>query len=90
MRSCDGCCRCTATEHLGPYWIDATDPGAVSGLTSTSHAVGAPSNDPTVDLSWTAAPDNISADLKDGVLELRLPKKEAPSPKQISVSVGKK
>ena len=26
----------------------------------------------------------------DGVLELRLPKKEAPSPKQISVSVGNK
>ena len=41
-------------------------------------------------LPETVDADSISADLKDGVLELRLPKKEAPSPKQISVNVGKK
>jgi HSP20 family protein len=41
-------------------------------------------------LPETVDTDGISADLKDGVLELKLPKKEAPTPKQISVSVGKK
>ena len=41
-------------------------------------------------LPETVDSDNISADLKDGVLELRLPKKEAPSPKHISVKVGTK
>ncbi|MGB5192707.1 MAG: Hsp20/alpha crystallin family protein [Polyangiales bacterium] len=41
-------------------------------------------------LPETVDTDSISADLKDGVLELRLPKKEAPTPKQISVNVGKK
>jgi HSP20 family protein len=40
-------------------------------------------------LPETVDTENISADLKDGVLELRLPKKEAPSPKKISVNVGK-
>ncbi len=40
-------------------------------------------------LPETVDTDSISADLKDGVLELRLPKKEAPTPKQISVNVGK-
>jgi len=41
-------------------------------------------------LPETVDTENISADLRNGVLELRLPKKEAPTPKQISVSVGKK
>lgn len=36
-------------------------------------------------LPETVDADNISADLKDGVLALRLPKKEAPSPRRIAV-----
>ena len=36
----------------------------------------------------TVDTDNVSADLKDGVLELRLPKKEAPTPRKIAVNVG--
>ncbi len=36
-------------------------------------------------LPETVDADNISADLKDGVLALRLPKKEAPSPRTIAV-----
>ena len=37
-------------------------------------------------LPETVDADSISADLKDGVLELRLPKKEAPTPRKISVN----
>lgn len=37
-------------------------------------------------LPETVDSDNISADLKNGVLELRLPKKEAPKPKSIAVN----
>ena len=40
-------------------------------------------------LPETVDTENIRADLKDGVLELRLPKKAAPSPRNISVNVGK-
>ena len=39
-------------------------------------------------LPETVDTDNVSADLKDGVLELRLPKKEAPSPRKIAVKAG--
>jgi HSP20 family protein len=40
-------------------------------------------------LPETVDAENISADLKDGVLELRLPKKEAPTPRKISVNASK-
>ena len=40
-------------------------------------------------LPETVDADNVSADLKDGVLELRLPKKEAPTPRKISVKKKK-
>ncbi len=40
-------------------------------------------------LPETVDADNISADLKDGVLELRLPKKEAPTPRKIAVNASK-
>jgi len=40
-------------------------------------------------LPETVDAEHISADLKNGVLALRLPKKEAPSPRRISVKAGK-
>jgi len=40
-------------------------------------------------LPETVDADSVSADLKDGVLELRLPKKEAPTPRKISVNKTK-
>ena len=40
-------------------------------------------------LPETVDTDNISADLKEGVLALRLPKKEAPTPRSISVNATK-
>jgi len=39
-------------------------------------------------LPETVDTENIRADLKNGVLELKLPKKEVPTPKSISVNVG--
>ena len=40
-------------------------------------------------LPETVDTENIGADLKDGVLALRLPKKEAPTPRKISVKASK-
>jgi len=40
-------------------------------------------------LPETVDTENISADLKEGVLALRLPKKEAPTPRKISVKPTK-
>jgi HSP20 family protein len=40
-------------------------------------------------LPETVDTENISADLKEGVLALRLPKKEAPTPRKISVKATK-
>ena len=41
-------------------------------------------------LPETVDTDSISADLRNGVLSLRLPKKEAPTPRSIAVNVAKK
>lgn len=46
------------TAKNNGYEIDAEDPGIVGTLVSPSH--GAPSADPTVDLTWTRAPDDCS------------------------------
>ena len=40
-------------------------------------------------LPETVDADDISADLKDGVLALRLPKKDAPTPRSIAVKAAK-
>ncbi|MCH2134931.1 MAG: S8 family serine peptidase, partial [Phycisphaerales bacterium] len=40
--------------------VDGTQPGAVSGLTSSSHTPGVWSNDPTITWTWTAASDALS------------------------------
>lgn len=41
----------------GPFYFDDVDPGAVTNLTSTSHTPSVWSTDPTIDFTWTAAPD---------------------------------
>ncbi len=60
VRARDAAGNCGATVHLGPFWIDTVAPGTVSGLVSTDHAVGLPSIDPTIAMSWTAATDDRS------------------------------
>ena len=47
-------------ESYGPMKVDLTQPDAVTLLTSSSHAPGVPSSNPTVNLSWTTASDNLS------------------------------
>ena len=41
-------------------------------------------------LPETVDAENIGADLNNGVLELKLPKKEAPTPRKIDINVAKK
>jgi len=40
--------------ELGPFWIDTSGPGSVTGLGSPSHVVGVWSNDNTIEAEWTA------------------------------------
>lgn len=61
LRTCDAAANCTAVAvHLGPFLVDQTAPGTVSGLTSPSHSVGVSSADPTIDVTWSAATDASS------------------------------
>lgn len=57
LRTCDRAGNCSDALHRGPYWIDATPPGAPGNLTSTSHTPGVPSSDTTVDVTWSPAAD---------------------------------
>ena len=50
----------SARVMSGPYRIDATLPGLATNLTSTSHQIAVWSNDNTIDMTWTAATDNLS------------------------------
>lgn len=55
--------------QAGPFWIDTTEPGLVTGLHSTSHSVGGWSYDNTIDFAWTAATDNLSGIDGYGILQ---------------------
>lgn len=46
--------------HLGPFWIDITEPDNPTSLTSTSHTLSEWSNDSTVDIGWSGASDGQS------------------------------
>jgi hypothetical protein len=56
LRTGDNAGNWSAPVHLGPFWIDATAP-ANPTLSSPSHAVGAWSNDSTVDVTWSGPND---------------------------------
>jgi hypothetical protein len=60
LRTCDAAGNCAAAEHLGPFWVDATAPSAVSNLSSTSHSEESPSSETSIDIEWVAAIDNLS------------------------------
>ncbi|MEM7479610.1 MAG: beta-propeller fold lactonase family protein [Acidobacteriota bacterium] len=60
LRTCDFGANCTSAIHRGPYRIDATLPTAPADLASASHGGGAPVADDTIDVTWTAATDNLS------------------------------
>ncbi len=59
LRACDVAGNCASAQHLGPFWIDATGPTAVTDLISTSHLVDLPADDVTIDVQWTAATDEF-------------------------------
>lgn len=60
LRTCDLAGNCTATVHAGPFWIDTTAPSAPGTVSSISHGDGLPKSNPTVDISWGAASDDLS------------------------------
>ncbi len=65
LRACDLAGNCSLTQHLGPFFIDSTPPVNPLAILSTSHQVAPFLNtDRTIDMSWSAASDNLS--LVDG------------------------
>jgi hypothetical protein len=60
LSTCDAVGNCTATVHRGPYGIDTAAPSTPAGVVSTSHTVGAPSADATIDTEWDASSDATS------------------------------
>ncbi len=61
LRTCDLAGNCSLTQHLGPYFIDSTVPGNPLAILSTSHQLAPFLNtDRTIDMSWSAAGDNLS------------------------------
>ncbi len=55
LRTCDHSNNCSVTEHVGPYWIDTVPPEDVS-ITASSHTVGVPSYDDTIQMWWSDPP----------------------------------
>ncbi len=61
LRACDLAGNCSLTQHLGPFFIDSTVPGNPAAILSTSHLLAPALNtDRTIDMSWSAASDNLS------------------------------
>lgn len=57
LRVCDEAGNCGAPLHAGPYGLDQQAPSALSGLTSTTHAVGVPSNVAVIATTWDPGSD---------------------------------
>jgi parallel beta-helix repeat protein len=57
IRAVDNAGNWGATEHYGPFYIDATGPGLATSLSSSSHTTSVWYNDNTVDINWTTATD---------------------------------
>lgn len=61
LRACDLAGNCALTQHLGPFFIDSTVPLNPVAILSTSHLIAPALNtDRTIDMSWSAASDNLS------------------------------
>jgi len=55
LRVCDHSDNCSDPQHAGPYWIDTAAPNAVE-VTGSSHEVGIPSYDATIQMWWNDPP----------------------------------
>jgi hypothetical protein len=60
LSTCDVAGNCSSAVHRGPFWIDTSAPSTPTGVDSTSHEIGTPSNDPTLDVEWEASSDALS------------------------------
>ncbi|RLE17312.1 MAG: hypothetical protein DRJ65_22970, partial [Acidobacteria bacterium] len=66
LRTCDHSDNCSATQHIGPYWIDTVAPEDVM-ITASSHVIGVPSFDDTIQMWWSDPPIDPGAN-PSGVL----------------------
>ena len=60
IRGVDAAGNWSAAAHLGPFYIDTTEPGNVKDLASDSHEIGLWSRDNSVIVHWDPAEDNAS------------------------------
>jgi len=60
IRSVDGAGNWSTTAHLGPFYIDDTEPGNVKDLASDPHAAGEWSKNNTINVYWNPAEDASS------------------------------
>src|SRR5690606_12547645 len=51
---------------IGPFQVDTQAPAPPAGLASASHDLGVASNDPTIEVSWSAAEDQPGLSGIDG------------------------
>lgn len=57
LRTVDNFGNWSGGVHYGPMLVDVAQAWNPPDLASTSHELGVPSNDPTIDISWSAAND---------------------------------
>lgn len=58
LRTCDWSDNCAGVVHLGPFWIDTTEPSDPSAVLSISHTPGVPEPaNPIISMTWGASLD---------------------------------
>jgi len=60
LATCDNADNCTATVHRGPYGVDTEPPSVPFELSSPDHFVGVESDNPIIQVDWTASVDDLS------------------------------
>jgi hypothetical protein len=59
IKAVDNAGNCSPAYHIGPFPIDKTIPGQVSGISSPTHQTGVWSNNCNCQVTWQSATDNL-------------------------------